>query len=134
MDKIIIFTFIMVLALFACSSEPEWKFIRTLLGPSDNGDYDLYIKVKSIIIEDSERKVWIKSVYKKEQKLDSGKVFTERLVFVGLNCSKQTIQVFEFTFYGPDGSIVDSKSYREPPNEPITPGTVGEYTLKFVCK
>jgi surface-adhesin protein E len=133
-DRIIIFTFIMGLALFNCSSEPEWKFIGTSHESDDNGDYDLYIKPKSIVSYGLERKFWGKSVYRKGQKLNSGNAYTERLVFVAVNCSKKTIQVFEVAFYGSDGSIVDGASYRKPPTKEIKPGSAGERMSEFVCK
>ncbi len=98
MDKRILFTFILVLAFCACSSEPEWKFIRTGYDSDNNVHFDSYIKPKSILIKGSERKFWVKYIYKKELKLKSGKTYTEELVFIFEDCSKKTLIVIEGAF------------------------------------
>ncbi len=216
MDKKAIFTLIIGLALFACSSEPEWRLLGTYQVPDtevipqnikngqdmdelikkgylteekakqnpqlyatlqdyrnydigrqvhedlNNGyvteeqlqsknpqyynrlkdyrktlnrkvDVDIYIKPKSIMIEGPKRKFWIKWVYKKEQKLDSGKSYSQELDFKAVDCSQKTIMTLEKVYYGPGDIVIeDDKS----PNsvDRIIPDTAWEELSEFVCK
>jgi len=93
-----------------------------------------YIDAESILVQGEIKKYWTKKDFKEPQVLE-GKIYTQSMTYLQINCSERTLGLISVWLYDSKGKVVNSASLNPIGNQvSIPPNSIADTERKAVCE
>lgn len=115
--------------LFSSTVEADWNLVQ------ESVNARLYFEPTSVQRNGSIVKLWVMYTYKTAQRMRDGTSYRSTKVQEEYDCATDRLRIVFYAAYsGVDGGGISVHSQNSIEEwRPAIPGTLGEYTLKFIC-